>query len=224
MYKYELHLHTAENDKVAQVGGAELVRLYRDAGYAGMVVTDHSFALFHEWFADELRGADHRRMVERWLRGYYAARNEGEKCGFTVLPGAEVRFADSINDYLVYGLDEEFFYRAPILHRLRGLDELLAVLPEDACVVHAHPFRDGMTVRNPAPLWGIEVHNAGTDDFRNGMARTFAEHYGKAMTSGSDFHRKDALARGGIMTETPITTPRELITTLRSGMYTLIEN
>ncbi len=224
MYKYELHVHTAENDKVARVGGAGIVRMYRDAGYDGVVITDHSFALFHDWFADELEGADHRRTVERWLRGYYAAREEGEKLGFTVLPGAEVRFTDSINDYLIYGLDEAFFYRTPLMHRLRGLDELLPLLPSNACVVHAHPFRNGMTVRDPAPIWGIEVHNGGTDAFRNELANTFATHYGKGMTSGSDFHEEGALARGGIITEAKIQTPEDLTDVLRSGNYSLIKN
>ena len=36
------------------------------------------FATFFDWFADDLRGADHRTIIDRYLRGYYNARNEGE--------------------------------------------------------------------------------------------------------------------------------------------------
>lgn len=125
---------------------AEIVKKYQEEGYSGMVVTDHYFSLFFEWFASELSSSNHRKNIERWLKGYYAARNEGEKLGFTVLHGAEVRFDGTINDCLIYGVDEKFFYEAPILNRLKGITELIKILPEQACVVQAHPFRNQMTV------------------------------------------------------------------------------
>lgn len=109
MPKYEMHIHTAEGDKVVKEGAAEIVRMYHDAGFDGMVVTNHYFSVFFDWFADELAGATHRQIIDRWLKGYYFARNEGEKLGFTVLPGAEVRFDGAPNDYLLYGVDEDFF-------------------------------------------------------------------------------------------------------------------
>ena len=161
--------------------------------------------------------------MDRWLRGYESARNEGEKIGFTVLPGAEVRIDGTINDYLVYGLEEEDFYRLPLLNRMKSIDEVLDILPEHTCVVHAHPFRENMTVRDPGRFFGIEVHNGGTDAFRNQLAKVWAEHYGKAMTSGSDCHGPWAVGKGGIITESPILTPADLTAVLRSGAYQLIE-
>ena len=140
----------------------------------------------------------------------------------TVLPGAEVRFNNTINDYLVYGVDDDFFLHAPLLNTLANVSELVSILPDDACVVQAHPFRNKMTVEDPAPLFGIEVNNGGTDAFRNSMARTFAEHYGKAMLSGSDFHKEAHLARGGIECDRIIKTPTDLSSLLRSGSYTLL--
>lgn len=44
----------------------------------------------------------------------------------------------------------------------------------------------------------------------------------KQMLSGSDFHRSEHLARGGIVTEKRITCQSDLIDTLRSGAYSLI--
>ena len=43
------------------------------------------------------------------------------------------------------------------------------------------------------------------------------------MTSGSDCHGPWAVGKGGIITETPILTPIDLINTLQSGAYQLIE-
>ena len=222
MFKIETHLHTAECDTHAHVSAKDAVRLYKDAGYDCIVVTDHYFSLFFEWYADELQGKSHKEIVHRWLKGYYTAREEGEKLGITVLPGAEVRFDGTINDYLIYGLEEDFFYNAPLLNTLRTPEELIRILPTSACVVQAHPFRDKMTVADPTPLFGIEVHNGGTDPFRNKMARIFAEHYGKPMLSGSDFHHTSHLARGGILCEEAVRTPAELSGLLRSGKYSLL--
>lgn len=223
MYRYDLHIHTAECDLAATVPAAEIVRMYHDEGYNGLVITDHCFSIFFDWFGEELAGKSHKEITERWLRGYYEARNEGEKLGMTVLPGAEVRFDGTINDYLVYGLTEDFFYNAPQMNRLKNLGELLAVLPEDVCVVQAHPFRVNMTVIDPAPLFGIEAYNGGTEMYRNHLAKDLALHYGKPMTSGSDFHHKSHLARGGIMTRTKIETPADLVALLKNGAYSLIE-
>ena len=221
--KYELHVHTAECDKFATLGGAEIVRRYYDAGYHGMVITDHYFAPFYQWFQNELNTI-HKTIIDRYLRGYYAARNEGEKIGFTVLPGAEVRLDSCPNDYLIYGLEEEDFYRLPLLNRQENLSTLLELLPKDICVVQAHPFRDNMSVQNPAPLFGLETYNSHTEPFRNEMARAYALHYSKAMTSGSDFHSENDIAKGGILTSQVIASPKDLITVLRSGNYRLIQN
>ena len=224
MTRFELHAHTSECDLAAHASGTELVHIYHAAGYSGMVITDHYFSHFYEWFADELAGKTHREIMVRRLKGYYAARNEGERLGFTVLPGAEVRLDHSphgINDFLIYGCDEEFFLTSPRLNELTSLDELKAILPENACVVLAHPFRVKMTVMDPAPLFGIEAHNGLTEPYRNQMAEAYATHYGKPMTSGSDCHHRDHTCKGGIETPRLIRTPRDLTDVLRSGEYTL---
>ena len=110
MYKYELHAHTSDCDRDAFVSAKDLPRLYKDAGYDGMVITDHYIERFYTiWFPEEVKGLTHQQQVQRWLKGYYTAREEGAKIGFTVLPGAEVRFDGKPNDYLLYGLHAEFF-------------------------------------------------------------------------------------------------------------------
>ena len=221
---YELHAHTSECDLAAHASGAELVRIYHAAGYSGMVITDHYFATFYKWFADELANKSHREIMARRLKGYYEARNEGERLGFSVLPGAEVRFDRSpygINDFLVFGCDEEFFLTAPRLNELTSLDELNALLPEHACVVLAHPFRVNMTVMDPTLLFGIEAHNGLTEPFRNQMAEDYAARFGKALTSGSDCHHPTHACKGGIETDRIIRTPRDLTDVLKSGKYGL---
>lgn len=225
MAKYEMHLHTSECDICAAVSGSEAVRLYKAAGYDGMVVTNHYFSMFSEWYGIEQTEENHRRYLDRWLLGYREALAEGEKIGFSVFLGAEVRFdGANINDYLVYGLSEDDIYNLPYLNKLSNVKEMISLLPENALVVHAHPFRCGMTVEDPSLLFGIEVHNGGTDAHRNELARLYAEHYGKKQLSGSDFHAARHLARGGIETEKTVRNYEELLSILRAGNYSLIEN
>ena len=226
MYKYELHAHTSECDRDAMLSARELVRLYKDAGYDGMVITDHYIEYFYTlWFPEDVKGLTHEQQVTRWLKGFRTAREEGEKIGFTVLPGAEVRFDNGPNDYLLYGLHEDFFYTVPRLNELESINALLELMPADVCVVQAHPFRDGMIVATPpSGLFGIEIFNGGTDKLRNDFALQFANHYNLAMTSGSDIHSAARLAKGGIQTARQIRTPEDLISVLRSGDYSLIEN
>ena len=53
MYKYELHSHTSECDRDAYLSARELVHLYKDAGYDGMVITDHYIERFYtSWFPE----------------------------------------------------------------------------------------------------------------------------------------------------------------------------
>ena len=218
-----MHVHTAECDICAHVAAKDIVRMYQQKGYSGLVITDHYFAMSFDWFADDLTEGTHCEFVDRWLRGYREAKKEGDKIGMTVLLGAEVRLdGPNINDYLIYGIDEDFLFRAPYLNRLSSLQELISVLPENSCVVQAHPFRDNMTVQSPDLLFGIEVNNGGTEPFRNDLARTFAAHYGKPMLSGSDFHHADHLARGGISADADIQSIQDLVGVLRSGDYELL--
>ncbi len=225
--KLELHLHTSENDLAAHVSAADAVNMYHGAGYDGIVVTDHYFSLFFDtWFATALAGKTHAQRIACWLRGYRAAKEAGERCGMRVFLGAEVRFVgQSNNDYLLYGVEESFFLGAPPLHLLSGPAELKALLPPDAVLVQAHPFRDGMTVCPPDCLDGIEIYNGGTEPFRNRMAALYAEHYKIPIrTSGSDFHAASHLARGGICFDGEIDSERALSLLLRSGKYRRIED
>jgi predicted metal-dependent phosphoesterase TrpH len=223
MYKYELHSHTSECDLVAKLSGAELVREYKKAGYDGIVITDHYFELFFEWFQEELDGTTHAVQMDRYLKGYRTAKEEGEKLGFSVIVGTEVRLKDSINDYLVYGLDEEFFYNAPRLTDIKSLDELLAIFPKDACVVHAHPFRNGMQIVKPDLLDGVEIFNGHMDhDSRNVIAQIWAEKFGLKRTAGSDYHYSSQVPNAGMLTDVEVKDVATLVEILKNGQYQLI--
>lgn len=219
--RVELHTHTHENDICARLDAADMIAAYHTSGYDGVVITNHFFDLSLEWYKDDLAGYSHEGIIDFYLRGYRNAVRAGENLGVVVLLGLELRFDGTINDYLVYGIDESFLYSSPLLNTLT-LDTFLDILPADALVYQAHPFRDGMTVTNPSKLYGVEVHNGGTSADRNAFAKLWAEKYGLAEISGSDFHSLEHLAKGGVIFENMVRTESDLVTQLKSGRYSLI--
>lgn len=222
MYKFELHAHTAECDNVATLSAADHVRLCAKKGYSGIVITDHYLSDFFNLYKEEIGSTEREKVITRWLKGYYTAKNEGEKLGVTVLCGAELRVNGNPNDYLIYGLDDSDYLALPFLHEAKNIHEAIKLLTNRALVVQAHPFRNYMTIYDPSHLFGIEVYNACTEDFRNDFALTYAKQFNKAFTSGSDSHHENAACKGGILTETKIKTNTDLIAVLKGGNYELI--
>ena len=46
-FKYDLHVHTMDTSRCGMVDGARMVRLYKKAGYQGIVIADH---YYHGYF------------------------------------------------------------------------------------------------------------------------------------------------------------------------------
>src|SRR5690554_7795245 len=104
-YKYETHLHTGETSVCGRIKGAEAARLYKAAGYDGIIVTDHyNRGYFQRRFAyGSGRKFTWTEKIDKFLSGYRGALEEGKRLGLAVLLGMEIRFNGSRNDYLVYG-------------------------------------------------------------------------------------------------------------------------
>lgn len=220
--KFELHTHTKENDICVNMTADEIVKAYKGAGYDGIVITNHFFDLSLEWYKDELAGCGHDGIIDYYLKGYKTAKATGDDIGMTVLMGLELRFDGTINDYLVYGVEQDFLYNSPLLNTL-NLDSFLKILPADAIVYQAHPFRNDMSVTDPKKLYGIEVYNGGTNRDRNEMAEVWAEKFKLKKISGSDFHSIHHLARGGVIFEQDVKDCKQLVKELKGERYSLIK-
>ena len=135
----------------------------------------------------------------------------------------EINLIENQNDYLVYGMTENFIRKNPDIYKL-GIEEFSNFLHENNLLIYqAHPFRNWMSVIHPPFLDGIEAFNAHPrHDSRNSISKAWAELYDMRTISGSDAHQPPDLARGGIMTETEITNSAELLDTLKSNNYELI--
>lgn len=219
-YKYELHCHTSDVSLCASSTAKEAVEFYKNRGYDGIVITDHyspQTFLFHKSLFPH-------RYIDMYMKGYRRAKEvAGED--FTVLLGCEVRFFCTIDDFLIYGVTEEFLKNSGNLMKMY-LKRLFKLCDSNGfLLLEAHPFRELRFRHNPKYLHGCEVFN-GKDKGRaaNERAKLWARKNSFSVTtSGGDFHNKKNTVPGGIITDEPIKTNEDLLRILKSGNYTLIE-
>ena len=219
-YKYEIHAHTKNTSRCGQLDAEELVKKYKEAGYSGIVITDHySPMTFNpgEFF-------NKKKAIEHYLQGYRKAKVL-ETDEFSVLLGMELRFYATVNDYLVYGITEDMLFNLPFLLPLY-IKKASNILRKRGCLfIQAHPFREFIRRANPKYLDGVEVFNGKAPKEANDKSLQWAESFGaKIKCGGSDCHRETGVALGGIITNEPIKTNDDLIRILKSGNFKLINN
>ncbi len=216
-YKTELHTHSAEVSLCASVSLYEMADRYIAAGYTSLNLTNHFTTLTLDTLGDTWK---------KQLDAYFAPirkMREYAKGKLHILTGAELRLDVNGNDYLLFGFTEDFFYDHPDLLKLRFSRFSNLCRDHGILLVQAHPFRNGMTVVRPDRLDGVEVFNGTVKhDARNDLALAWAKRYGLICTSGTDYHHASSAPVGGILTDTPICSERQLADVLRSGSYTLM--
>ena len=219
VFKTETHLHTAETSSCSRVSGADFIKLYAEAGFSTVFVSDHyRRGMFRECGPDGMKTA-----ADKQLAGYRAAKEAGEKLGLTVLLSCEICING--NDYLLYGIDEQFigeinlgFITAPELY---DMCSYLGIT-----VIAAHPFRHE---RIPVLdcIHGFELVNGAANHYyinNNDKAAELAKLRPDLLTtSGSDAHHIEDVGHGGIVTETRIKTAEEYVSVLKSGLYEIID-
>lgn len=219
--KTELHVHTSETSPCSNISAKRLVEMYEAAGYDAVVITDH----YSKWVMQHNNIINPLEFTEFFLGGYKLALEYSQKnnCHIKVLPGAEVNLLESPNDYLLYGADTEFFFQNPLLFKL-PLKKLYKLCHKNGILlVQAHPNRAYCTPADPHFLDGAEVYN-GNIRHNSNNRKTFrwAEENNLVMTSGSDFHEEEDLAKGGIITDNAFNSIKELAEILKFGNYSLI--
>jgi predicted metal-dependent phosphoesterase TrpH len=217
MFKYELHAHTAEVSSCGHVDADALVQVYGKAGYQGLVITDH----FHGKYLESLGSISWDEKIDRYLSGYRKAREEGLRINMDILWGLELRFTENSNDYLVYGLDEDFLNEHQDLHESNIVDFMADIGDrKDLLVFQAHPFRIGCHFVEPPIVHGLEIFNGNRrHDSRNHLAVNAARENDLLVISGSDFHRPEDLGSGGILVPERISTNAELVQALERIQY-----
>lgn len=183
--KFDMHTHNSDGSVDASIGIMDSIRILKERGFKGMLVSDH----------DSYAG--------------YESIDFSKVDDFTVLKGIEYDTSD-FGHFLVImpdGVD------IPILHH-RGLklEKLIYIVHKyggvlgaahpcgetflsyyDTGIRHGH-FYKMLTLMSFVDF--LEGYNASEEEWRNVLACKVARKYDKPVTGGSDAHKEDCLGLG----------------------------
>ncbi len=210
MYRYETHLHTFPVSGCAQAGVREALECYLEMGYDGVFITNH----FLDGNINIDRSLPYEEKLAFYFTDYEEALRIGEELDIKVFLGVEMSYKGT--DFLVYGLDREWYFNHPQIMEMRQKDKLAFLTESGGYVIHAHPFREAGWIDHirlfPKSVQGVEVVNASCTEHENKMARLYAEEYDLTAVAGSDNHAgKGKTAFAGVMTKEPINSVEDYI-------------
>lgn len=188
-YKTELHCHTSEVSKCSDVPAEQIVEKYIEKGYSTLVITNH----FSPYSFDHIEDSPWNEKIDLFMSAYHNA-VKAAKGRINILLGMEYRNVHAMNDYLVFGITEEFLRKYNtdnennfIMMKLKAFRKI--ALENSLLIFQAHPFRNGMTITDPGLIDGIEVINGHKrHDSRNDIALMWAKKMGLLKCGGSDAH------------------------------------
>lgn len=196
-YLYDPHTHTAETSKCGRLPAADVVDRYKRHGFAGLVVTDH---LHPEYLSRVDAAHNWDDVVDHFLSGYRASKARGDQVGLDVILGAELRFPENENDYLVYGIDEAWLRSNPYVCCMSA-QEFFDKFHDRVLIIHAHPYRTGSAPVQETAVHGAEIVN-GNPRHENHNDQALAlcrRHPAFFRLAGSDTHQSGDEARSGVI-------------------------
>lgn len=214
-YKTELHLHTAPASPCSEISPLMAVEQYAALGYHSIVISNH--------FYPQMRFIENKQQcISAYLEDYKLAAEVGKKCGINVILGCEIRFIENCNDYLLFGIDEDFFDSAYDALSL-GIKKFSQKFQNPKhMLIQAHPFRDGMIMVEPQYLDGIEVFNMHPNhNSRVAVAAQYAKKHDLIATAGTDFHHPEHQGLTALLTDTELKDSHDIVNVLRSRDYLL---
>lgn len=221
MFKIETHLHTSHVSRCGYLDAAELAERYAAAGYGGIIVTDHFNRITFDYLGLDPAGPEDR--VGAFLEGYRRLKEEGAKRGLSVYKGAELRFDECENDYLLYGWPDELLADPETVFRMGVAAFAPLARAAGALMFQAHPYRHGCTPAIACYLDGVEVRNMNPrHDSHNDWAERYVKEFGLPRLEGSDCHQTGDEARAGILVEALPADSLAMAELIRAGRYTLI--
>ena len=119
MYKYETHLHTYPVSKCAKAEVLECMEFYKEMGYDGIFITNH----FIDGNVNISSALPYKERIEFYFSDYEKALILAQEIEIKVFFGLETSYKGT--DFLVYGLDKEWFLRNPQIMDMKKKEQLL---------------------------------------------------------------------------------------------------
>jgi hypothetical protein len=220
LFLYETHLHTKQASACGILSGAQHVKCYKEAGYSGIIVTDH----FFNGNSCVPGNLSWEERVDLFCKGYEEAKEAGDKVGLSVFFGWEASFKTT--EFLIYGLDKEWLMKHPQIMDWSVEEQYKQIHRAGGYVVHAHPFRIRDYIKEirlfPSCVDAVEGINVGNrnDEFDR-QAMAYAKQHKLPIIAGSDAHGIINY-RSGIAFKRKAENINDLIDMIKTGKYELI--
>lgn len=229
-YLYETHLHTKQSSACAKNTGYDMARAAHEAGYAGIIVTDHN------WGGNTSvdRSLPWREWTKQFAEGYLDAKRYGDAHGLDVFFGYEAGYRGT--EFLIYGVDPEWMAEHPEIHDATVEEQYQLIHAAGGMVIHAHPFREEPYIPEirlyPEYVDGVEGVNATHSNSRSKghnkpefdlRAIAYANEHRLPMTAGSDIHNTK-LFGGGVAFRRRLTSVQDYCRAILSGEDYVLTN
>ena len=198
--KFDMHCHTKEGSLDGKVEIEEYIRILKEKGYQGMLVSDHNSYNGYRYWRDHIKGKKYTDFVV--LKGIeYDTNNAGHF--LVILPeGVKPRILE------MRGMPVELLTK--VVHAYGGI------------LGPAHPFGEKYLSfgsskkyqRNPKIMQEfdfLEAYNSCEVEERNQEAKKAARKYFLAEFGGSDSHKADCIGTAYTEFREPIHTESDLI-------------
>ncbi|MBD5392801.1 MAG: PHP domain-containing protein [Lachnospiraceae bacterium] len=229
-YFYETHLHTSESSRCANNSGEEMAMACKEAGYTGIIVTDHN------WYGNNCIDGDlpWQEWVEEYCKGYENAKKWGDKNGLQVFFGYESAYKGT--EFLIYGVDKLWLKEHYEIKDASVEEQYRLIHEAGGMVIHAHPFRAAdyipQTRLFPDYVDGVEginaTHSSHLSTNHNNpewdrQAIRYGLEHNLPLTAGSDVH-STFLFGGGMAFKRKLTSIQDFCKAILSGEDYIITN
>ncbi len=220
MYKTETHAHTFPVSTCSKISAKEMVRLYKNAGYDTLFITDH-FSPYH--FEKMGKGLTFSECVDNLYNAFLEAKEEGDRLGIKVVFAVEYSLHG--NHYLLYGVTKEFLKLREDIFDI-SIEEFHEYAKSNGItVVQAHPYMEGKCTPYPQFVDGFEGINASTiSEMHNDRSLKTAKKFGLPISCGSDAHELEDIGRTAMLSEEKITSAKQYIELMFDGKLILWVN
>ena len=229
-YLYETHMHTSESSACARSTGREMAQAAKEAGYTGIIITDHN------WYGNSCisAGLPWEEWIEQFCTGYEHAKDKGEEIGLDVFFGYESCYQGP--EFLIYGVDKMWLKLHPEIKDASIKEQHELIRKAEGMVIHAHPYREEWYIPKirlfPEDVDGVEGINAthssplslshNNPDFDK-RAIAYANEHRLPISAGSDIHTTDLLG-GGVAFKRKLKSIRDYCQVILSGEDYLLTN
>ncbi|OON94396.1 MAG: hypothetical protein ATN32_08260 [Candidatus Epulonipiscium fishelsonii] len=198
MYKIETHCHTVYSSVCGHLHALQILDLYKKEGYDAICITDH-----YNMQTYEMNNAENVADKEKAMfKGYLEVKDLSQFYDIEVILGAEIRFNENRNDYLVYGITPGVLSNPKEILEMGIVQFSEYAKQNNLVIIQAHPFRHH---KHCIPVShefinGYEGynHHPRHNDF-NEKAFALSSKYNLITISSSDLHRStDEESMGGI--------------------------